>query len=575
MARSFYRPEPDNPTGSYYHPASETYFAMIQRDGKLYQRRHQIGYQGVETNVDEKQVDYVMGSGNHVRTYLSRSVTGALLELPLASYAEKGGYWAMNPGYDKPDQPNARRKIDSECMFCHTGTSSEAIDCQRCHGPGQRHAETGLRRDIVNPARLAPVRQMEVCMQCHLETTSFPFTHSIFKYGRDPLSYRPGQPLGNFILFFDHPRRDDRIQIVNSAYRLEMSACFRKSPGAMTCTTCHDPHDAQARNYNDTCRGCHAKSHTPSPDCVGCHMPKRRTSDVVHAVMTDHYIQRRKPAGDLLAEIPEPHGPDIVYHGKVLPYYPRPFDDRDELYLAVAQVRNGNNVNEGIARLIAAGDKLNLALPEFWVDLGDGLIKAGRSKEAVARYQEAVRRNPNLLPAWMGLGRAYEKSGEISRAAEAFERATAIAPKDAQPWLELGQIRVKQGKKLEAGAALEQSLRLDREIPETHYALGILRSNANDFCEAIRLQPDYAEAHMNLAILLYPKTGPGESAYHFERALHYRPDYPLAHYNYSLMLNSSGNPAAAMTHLKQAAASPDLAIRDAALRLLAQLESRK
>ena len=93
--------------------------------------------------------------------------------------------------------------------------------------------------------------------------------------------------------------------------------------------------------------------------------------------------------------------------------------------------------------------------------------------------------------------------------------------------------------------------------------------------EAIRLQPDYAEAHMNLAILLYAKAGPGASAYHFERALHYRPDYGLAHYNYALMLNSAGNQAVAKNHLKQAAASPDHAIRDAALRLLAQLESRK
>ena len=34
-------------------------------------------------------------------------------------------------------------------------------------------------------------------------------------------------------------------------------------------------------------------------------MPKRRTEDVVHAVMTDHYIQRRKPARDLLEPLQE------------------------------------------------------------------------------------------------------------------------------------------------------------------------------------------------------------------------------------------------------------------------------
>src|SRR6476469_10272368 len=35
--------------------------------------------------------------------------------------------------------------------------------------------------------------------------------------------------------------------------------------------------------------------------CVDCHMPKRRTQDAVHVVMTDHYIQRRPVRPDLLA----------------------------------------------------------------------------------------------------------------------------------------------------------------------------------------------------------------------------------------------------------------------------------
>ena len=54
-----------------------------------------------------------------MRTYVHRNADGTLLELPLAWYAEKGGYWAMNPGYDAPDYPYARRQIAYDCMFCH------------------------------------------------------------------------------------------------------------------------------------------------------------------------------------------------------------------------------------------------------------------------------------------------------------------------------------------------------------------------------------------------------------------------------------------------------------------------
>ena len=43
---------------------------MVERGGSWFQRRWQTGFDGKETNVDEKRVDYVLGSGNHARTYL-------------------------------------------------------------------------------------------------------------------------------------------------------------------------------------------------------------------------------------------------------------------------------------------------------------------------------------------------------------------------------------------------------------------------------------------------------------------------------------------------------------------------
>src|SRR5579864_7814734 len=109
MGRSFYRAGAANRAqdfstrNSYYHPASDRYYTLIERDGKLYQRRHQIGYGGKETNVVAKQIDYVVGSGNHARTYLHRTSENKLVELPISWYSENGGAWAMSPGYDRAD----------------------------------------------------------------------------------------------------------------------------------------------------------------------------------------------------------------------------------------------------------------------------------------------------------------------------------------------------------------------------------------------------------------------------------------------------------------------------------------
>ena len=107
MARSFYRLQPsitveDFDRGNpFYHQMSGTWYGMSRRDGKFYQRRWRVGPDGKETEVQESSIDYVMGSGNHARTYLHRTQRGALIELPLGWYSENGGTWAMSPGHDR------------------------------------------------------------------------------------------------------------------------------------------------------------------------------------------------------------------------------------------------------------------------------------------------------------------------------------------------------------------------------------------------------------------------------------------------------------------------------------------
>src|SRR4051812_6659940 len=89
MGRSFYRPSPENAVedftknNTFYHRPSDTYFTMLQRDGKYFQRGYQLDSGGRQTNVTEKQVDYVLGSGNQARTYLHRTKLNTLIELPL------------------------------------------------------------------------------------------------------------------------------------------------------------------------------------------------------------------------------------------------------------------------------------------------------------------------------------------------------------------------------------------------------------------------------------------------------------------------------------------------------------
>ena len=267
MGQSFYRPQPRKTVETfgkpYYHAASDTWFEMIERNGKYYQRRWQKGFDGNEANIDEKQVDYVIGSGNHVRTYVHQTEQNTLQQLPLSWYSEKGGYWAMSPGYDRPDNQGSTRLVNYPCMFCHNAYPKipkaneepdavpelleplpQGIDCQRCHGPGQRHVESGGQAGtIVNPKRLTPDRELEVCMQCYLQTTAFSLPHSVQGLGSGPFSYVPGQPMDTFRFTFDRVGgMGDKFEIAHTAYRLRESQCFLKSGDKLRCTTCHDPH---------------------------------------------------------------------------------------------------------------------------------------------------------------------------------------------------------------------------------------------------------------------------------------------------------------------------------------------
>jgi hypothetical protein len=107
-------------------------------------------------------------------------------------------------------------------------------------------------------------------------------------------------------------------------------------------------------------------------------MPRRRTDDVVHVVMTDHYIQRSQPSRDLLAPVPETHDTtQTAYKGEALLLYPArlPSTAQSELYLATAQVIDGANLAAGIPRLRKAIETHRPAEAEFYFELANAYWK--------------------------------------------------------------------------------------------------------------------------------------------------------------------------------------------------------
>ncbi len=577
MARSFAALTPAHEVADwetenvFRHAPSRREYKMFRRDGRYFIRRWQTGFDGREENVVEQQIDYVMGSGLKARTYLSRTETGELLQLPVGWYAENGGFWAMSPGYDRYDHDGFRRRVQYDCMFCHNAYPSVApgqdkfdaerivfptlpagIDCQRCHGPGRRHMEAVgsgsspeiVRSAIVNPARLSSQRRLEVCLQCHLQSTSTGLPYALERQDRGVFSYRPGEPLGDYVVHFDHQpgsRYEDKFEIAHAAYRLLKSACFRESRGELHCTTCHDPHRGTHRasehagdQYRGICARCHAEKlrslvaeslHTPSSQCASCHMPQRRTDDVVHVVMTDHLIGRPDVSRGLLDPKREVHGP--AYEGEVVPYYPPglPTNAEDELDIAIAQVKAGSNLAEGIPRLAALLARSGSHSARHSFELAEALRRAGMVRDSLQWYERTIERSPEFLPGLRSYGMALVETGDPSAAEAILRKALELHPDNSRTLHNLGLALLRMGRFPAAVRSLEESAALQPDSPSTQNALASALYESGDperaesaFREAVRLQPDYTLARVNLARLLEATGRRDEAAHHFEQS---------------------------------------------------------
>jgi len=598
MARAFYKPQAKDTVEvsvkdrQFFHTVSGTYYSMTEHGGKYFQRRWQQGFDGKPDNVEELQIDYIMGSGNHVRTYLHREENGTLIELPMAWYAELGGHWGMNPGYDNP-HPMTRRPIAYECMFCHNAYPEipvtehrdlsanpvyndplpEGIDCQRCHGPGAAHVKaaqsTGMsvsqvRALILNPARLSNERKMEVCEQCHLETTSHSLPDRIRHYNQTPFGYAANQSLASFNSYFSRdPEKGsiDNFEIVNAPYRLRQSQCYLKSEGALTCETCHNPHDLHkgpeaASYYTPICMKCHAANlpaqialhkHPASNDCVSCHMPKRRTEDVIQAIMTDHLIQRRQPPfQDLLAERQEvPEIAANAYRGEVKRYlldHENPHS-KDDLYDALAQVIDKSNLETGIPHLEEVIRTQHPNQPNFFIELGDAMRHAGNLSGAIDVYRQALLFDQRSSRAQRRLATALGSAGQGDQALAVLQKAIEYEPDNPLLWYEQALIESRAGKRKEAIEHLKKALQLKPDFADAQNNLGIDLAYIGDqqsaeiaFRAALVTNPYDAETRANLGRLLAWKGDWKQAAFHLQKAIQLDPTDANAHAAYSVVL---------------------------------------
>ena len=116
-----------------------------------------------------------------------------------------------------------------------------------------------------------------------------------------------------------------------------------------------------------------------------------------------------------------------------------------------------------------------------------------------------------------------------------------------------------RGKPEEELECYQQAIRLRPNYPEAHNNSGVLlkakgdgKAAAHQYLEALRLWPQYPEAHYNYAILLEQTGDDGGAAAHYRAALEHRPDYVDARLRYAGLMDSIGDQTEAERNYEEA-----------------------
>jgi tetratricopeptide (TPR) repeat protein len=192
-----------------------------------------------------------------------------------------------------------------------------------------------------------------------------------------------------------------------------------------------------------------------------------------------------------------------------------PLVERDRFTLAMAYIRLDRRdwAKEALAKLAAEFPRNALYL--YW--LGRIEYDAQQYRTAIARFEQVIALDPQMMRAHDNLGLCYDYLGQYDEAVKHYNRAIELNRNQPRPspWphLNLGVTLLAQNKLSEAESSLREALRADSRLPQAHYHLGLALDKLGKPDEAIgaleqaaALDATYPDPHYTLG-LLYQKQG--------------------------------------------------------------------
>lgn len=490
-----------------------------------------------------ERVDYVVGSGQHTNSHIYLSGSYAY-QVPFTYYTQDGRF-DFPPGFEDGQNSRFSRKIGLECMSCHNafpdfimGSENkyhhipDGIDCERCHGPGEAHVrqfKQGIVIDtskyidysIVNPGKLDPELQTDLCARCHLQGTM------VLKPGKSFYDFKPGMRLTNvmdiFMPLFEGGKDDF---IMASHYeRMSQSKCYIESNNGFNCITCHNPHksrvEVQIQKYLRVCAGCHSEPQTicsevkytrdiVQDNCIHCHMREEGSRDIPHVKVHDHKIS--------VAPYMETPNSERIFKGLVAVNNPQ----TDSLTMARGYLLEYETYHPDPQYLDSAWTYLqatSIESPEYYFN---ALVNYYFLKNYSAEITKLIEKKgirmvlDSLLitedysnnDAWTAyrIGQAYQNENNQLVATYFYRKAADLAKFNLEFQNKLGSLFVMSGKLSEAEAVFDFILGQDKRYTSAWVNLGFIKMSQKQWqnaekmlLEALKLDPDNIQAMVNLA----------------------------------------------------------------------------
>lgn len=178
--------------------------------------------------------------------------------------------------------------------------------------------------------------------------------------------------------------------------------------------------------------------------------------------------------------------------------------------------------------------------PESVKAMKDGVEAMRRSdwKQAAEAWSQCVKIDPDNAGAWANLGKVQFHMKDTAAATASLEKAVAIQPALSEAWMALGMAYDEGRAPMRAVSCLTRAVHENPADARTRNSLAVILKKTgwkdaaeSELQKALDLDPRYAEAHFNLAVMYLDRRPPSVemARRHYEaaRGLGAEPDKDL------------------------------------------------